>query len=611
MRSLAAAAFLLLALGAPAHAADVIVGIPSANPDAGEQFSIDLSVDVGAQVLSGYVLQFEYDPAVVNVVSVGGGATAQFSPAPVTDPATFATGTTPIAAAQGNMAAPTGLVSIATLTLEAVGLPGDGSDLDVTVVSLVDPMGSELPAAAFPSSVLIGFDPMADPDNDSLTNEQELAAGTDFENPDTDGDMLTDGFEVLGGLDPLDDGSGDPDQGGSGDPDGDTLSNLVEQTEGCNPTLVDSDGDSLSDDIEVAGTTHCALADTDGDGLGDGFEIDGGLDPNDDGTGNPDNGAAGDPDGDTLTNSQEQDAGTDPQDGDSDGDGLPDDFEVGGGLDPNDDGSGDPNQGPAGDPDGDDLTNAQERDEGTDPGNPDSDGDGLPDGYEVANGLDPNDDGSGDPDNGPGGDPDLDGHDTLQEFEIGSDPQDARSRPVDLAPVFGIGFNLFAYPLDPDPAFSSFDLFTAIGGGGQPLDELIGFIGLGPVDRTRLDPNTLLPTGSDFGLADGQGVVARIVEEPGATFTGPVECPTIDLSSGVNAVGFRCLPPGYTAFQLLQDLGLPAAVSAVQRFDLTTGRFETAAYDGAVPAGTDFPIQLGEAYLVHMLTDLSGFDPLD
>ncbi|HEX9709437.1 MAG TPA: hypothetical protein VGB42_05665, partial [Candidatus Thermoplasmatota archaeon] len=41
------------------------------------------------------------------------------------------------------------------------------------------------------------------------------------------------------------------------------------------------------------------------------------------------------------------------------------------------------------DPDGDGLTNIEEFNRGTDPSNPDSDGGGTPDGWEVLNGLDP------------------------------------------------------------------------------------------------------------------------------------------------------------------------------------------------------------------------------
>ncbi|WP_265594991.1 hypothetical protein [Haloferula sp. BvORR071] len=67
---------------------------------------------------------------------------------------------------------------------------------------------------------------------------------------------------------------------------------------------------------------------------------------------------------------------------DTDGDGLPDSWESNYGLNPNDNGSIDPKNGPNGDPDGDTLTNLQEYNggvDGTSPINTDSDGDGLSD----------------------------------------------------------------------------------------------------------------------------------------------------------------------------------------------------------------------------------------
>jgi hypothetical protein len=54
--------------------------------------------------------------------------------------------------------------------------------------------------------------------------------------------------------------------------------------------------------------------DSDGDGLLDGWEANYALNPNDDGSIDPDHGADGDPDNDTFTNFEEQAAGTDPRD---------------------------------------------------------------------------------------------------------------------------------------------------------------------------------------------------------------------------------------------------------------------------------------------------------
>jgi hypothetical protein len=71
---------------------------------------------------------------------------------------------------------------------------------------------------------------------------------------------------------------------------------------------------------------------------------------------------------------------------DSDGDGLPDWWEEAHGLDPY---SALGNDGAAGDPDNDGLTNPQEYLHGTDPMNPDTDRDGFSDGFEVSQGSDP------------------------------------------------------------------------------------------------------------------------------------------------------------------------------------------------------------------------------
>ena len=89
------------------------------------------------------------------------------------------------------------------------------------------------------------------------------------------------------------------------------------------------------------------------------------LDPSDGGA---------DWDGDGLTNAEEQQHGTNMNNADSDGDGLPDGWEVANGLNPTNGGDGNA------DPDGDGLTNSQEYAKGTNPNNSDTDGDGKADG---------------------------------------------------------------------------------------------------------------------------------------------------------------------------------------------------------------------------------------
>jgi serine/threonine protein kinase len=90
--------------------------------------------------------------------------------------------------------------------------------------------------------------------------------------------------------------------------------------------------------------------------------------------------AEGDDDADGLSNNQELSEGTDPNNPDTDGDGLNDGQEV------NQHGTNPKQQ----DSDGDTLIDGAEvNDHGTSPTNPDTDGDGVPDGVEVSSGTDP------------------------------------------------------------------------------------------------------------------------------------------------------------------------------------------------------------------------------
>jgi len=70
--------------------------------------------------------------------------------------------------------------------------------------------------------------------------------GTDPTDPDTDDDLLNDGFEYSNGLSPkrADEKNADPDKDG--------LTNLKEQILGTDPLNADTDGDGVEDGIEVA-----------------------------------------------------------------------------------------------------------------------------------------------------------------------------------------------------------------------------------------------------------------------------------------------------------------------------------------------------------------------
>lgn len=99
-----------------------------------------------------------------------------------------------------------------------------------------------------------------DDDGDSLSNLKENTLGTDPNNPDTDGDGLSDGLEVNQyGTNP-----------NNQDSDGDTLKDGQEVNElNTSPINPDTDGDSLNDGVEVVGGSNPLKTDSDGDGISD------------------------------------------------------------------------------------------------------------------------------------------------------------------------------------------------------------------------------------------------------------------------------------------------------------------------------------------------------
>ena len=166
---------------------------------------------------------------------------------------------------------------------------GDPPQGTVFIFYVDDTDGDGLPDAyellyTSPSSPT-AMNPGDDLEPDGLTNIEEYQIGTEPDNPDTDGDTLQDGNEVVGaGLrpptDPLD-----------ADTDDDTLNDGVETNTGTyvsasdtgtDPTDADHDNDGLKDGVETnTGVfvdktdtgTDPTVADSDGDGAEDWYEV--------------------------------------------------------------------------------------------------------------------------------------------------------------------------------------------------------------------------------------------------------------------------------------------------------------------------------------------------
>ncbi|MFZ1342699.1 choice-of-anchor L domain-containing protein [Thiothrix eikelboomii] len=258
-----------------------------------------------------------------------------------------------------------------------------------------------------------------DRDNDGLSDDLELAIGSNLNNPDSDSDGIDDKTEAGSNpTKPIDtDGDGlanllDADDDNDGIPTKEEGSKDTDQDGNPNYLDTDDDGDGIltkdegTKDTDQDGSPNYLDADDDGDGIytlyenynagspgDDDTDQDGVpdyLDADDDGDGKPSASETNDPNG----NHQPEDAK------DSDKDRVPDyldQYDL---------------HAPDKDNDGDGLNNAQEAAIGSNPDSIDSDQDGLPDNFEVGKSvsspadqdgdgipdlIDPDDDGDGVP----------------------------------------------------------------------------------------------------------------------------------------------------------------------------------------------------------------------
>ncbi|MHA2252671.1 MAG: SBBP repeat-containing protein [Candidatus Kariarchaeaceae archaeon] len=193
---------------------------------------------------------------------------------------------------------------------------------------------------AWSTRAVIVTNPDLDPDNDELTNREEFIAHTMPNNNDTDGDTMLDGKEVELGLNAtLDDADLDYD--------GDGLPNLFEYTRQYSPIIPDTDGDGMDDEWEydnrLEPLVDDALDDIDNDGMYNYWEYINGLNPQT-------NDANVDSDSDGMTNIEEyiysanrglnetndlgQYLGLYANNSDTDGDGMSDGWEANNDLNP-------------------------------------------------------------------------------------------------------------------------------------------------------------------------------------------------------------------------------------------------------------------------------------
>ena len=315
---------------------------------------------------------------------------------------------------------------------------------------------------------------LADTDGDGLSDWYETYSETNATDFDSDDDLMSDGYEVTFGLDPLDDSDVHE------DPDGDGLDNLVEYGLWTNPLSADTDGDRLYDNEEIVLGTDPTNSDTDGDLLSDYVEL--------------------------------KIIKTDPLDADSDDDGLLDGEENliyrsnPLKIDTDSDGLNDSaevylyNTNPIRvDTDEDELNDYEEITLGTDPLYWDSDFDSMSDGWEVLYGLNPLlDDTEGDADN--------DGVTNLREYEEKTNPSMEDTDQDNLSDYEEI----FVYRTSPISVDSDNDLLNDYEElfvyQTSPLDPDSDDDRLIDGEEVLLGTNPLVADSDGDGISDGQEI---------------------------------------------------------------------------------------------------------
>lgn len=172
---------------------------------------------------------------------------------------------------------------------------------------------------------------------------------------------------------------------------------------------------------------------------------------------------------------------------------------------------------------------------------------------------------------------------------------------------FAAGFNIFGYPFALPKEFSAYDLLVNIGAADDGLSILRYDSDEKVFQTTSYIGGSL--SGENFALRAGEGYYLYLDAAKSVPFSGFSVCPgIIELKAGLNLITHPSPPEDLTCYELLEEFGADVAAS-VQRFNSTTGAFETCAFadgdeEGAPrPTGVDFPIVAGQGYILNAHID--------
>jgi len=178
-----------------------------------------------------------------------------------------------------------------------------------------------------------------------------------------------------------------------------------------------------------------------------------------------------------------------------------------------------------------------------------------------------------------------------------------------IARDLGPGFNIVGITdADAQASPTAFALLSAWNAAAGVIEVQKFDPATGGMLGARLPQGGGAPQGDDFPVVAGDAIIARALTEATLLLNGPTACSAITLQPGANYVSIPCVPPGFTAKDLIEAFGV-GKVTSVSRYDAHDGRWKALAVDNGAFEGEMFPVVAGEGYLIYTRDAAGPFLP--
>ena len=165
------------------------------------------------------------------------------------------------------------------------------------------------------------------------------------------------------------------------------------------------------------------------------------------------------------------------------------------------------------------------------------------------------------------------------------------------------GINLIAEPVDPDQV-PDLETWMNVAGGADIISKVQRFNhDAGVMESCEFSDAGIIGDACSHAITPGDGWLVHALAATTFSFDVELDCPLVNYLGGINFVSFPCINIPTSSRVLLLDLNDPDNITALQTFDVSSGRWLTTTYNtnGEV-VGADFPIRSGLAYLLHSVS---------